>query len=103
MATLNKDEFAAVMSSLSGDPVATSKKHINKVLKTMEKCIEDGNGFTFLNGLTVKVVDSDAKIGRNPQNGAEINIPAKKKLKSSFGKKLKDLAAALPVKTKVTE
>ncbi len=39
---------------------------------------------------TFKVLDRKARLGRNPQTGAEMRIPAKKVVKFLAGKKLKN-------------
>ncbi len=50
-----------------------------------------GGGEVPLSGLgKLKAKESKARVGRNPQTGAPVNIPAKTAVKFSVGKELKD-------------
>ena len=57
------------------------------------KAIKKGDKFAIPGFVTVKVRSRKARIGRNPQTGAAIKIPAKKVVKALPAKALKDIIA----------
>ena len=57
------------------------------------KAIKKGDKFALPGFVTIKVRARKARIGRNPQTGAAIKIPAKKVVKALPSKALKDIIA----------
>lgn len=63
---------------------------VDTLIDNVKKALKKGEKVTLIGFGTFSVVDTKAKIGRNPQTGKEIKIPASKKIKFSVGKNLKE-------------
>jgi DNA-binding protein HU-beta len=89
---LTKSQIAAHIA----DKVEISKKQAVQVLDLLAQmaCANAKAGFTLPGLGKVVVVNRKARMGRNPQTGETIKIPAKKSLKFRFAKGAKD--AILP-------
>ncbi|RPJ36426.1 MAG: HU family DNA-binding protein, partial [Deltaproteobacteria bacterium] len=79
----------------SAEKAAITKKQAGVVLTELcelaGKAIKKADKFAIPGFVTVKVRARKARIGRNPQTGAAIKIPAKKVVKALPAKALKDL------------
>ena len=79
------------------EKAAITKKQAGIVLAELcelaAKAIKKGDKFAIPGFVTVKVRARKARIGRNPQTGAAIKIPAKKVVKALPAKALKDIIA----------
>ena len=62
---------------------------LNTVLDEITKTLTKGKSITLTGFGTFKVAKRKARIGRNPQTGATIKIPARRVAKFTAGKKLK--------------
>ena len=71
-----------------------SQKNVNEVLSAYSDCVysalETGDSIRVVEGVVFKLKDVNARMGRNPQTGEEIEIPAKKKISVSFGTAAKE-------------
>jgi DNA-binding protein HU-beta len=56
----------------------------------MSDCLTRGEKVTLMGFGTLRVIKRKARVGRNPQTGESINIPAKKVPKFVAGKNLKN-------------
>ncbi len=74
-----------------------SRSEAEKFVSVFGDCLEDalvaGESVTLTGFGTFKVVDQAARKGRNPQTGAEIDIPARKAVKFAPAKALKEAVA----------
>jgi nucleoid DNA-binding protein len=74
--------------------VVSTKKEaqaaVDCVLDSISQALKKGDVVTLVGFGTFKVVKRKARIGRNPQTGAEIKISASKAPKFVAGKTLKD-------------
>jgi DNA-binding protein HU-beta len=79
------------------EKVGTTKKQAGMILVEISelaaKAIKKGDKFALPGFVTVKVRARKARMGRNPQTGAAIKIPAKKVVKALPAKALKDILA----------
>ncbi|MFN4131714.1 MAG: HU family DNA-binding protein [Caldimicrobium sp.] len=70
-----------------------SKKVVSKVVDAIFEVLKDGlreeGEVKFIPYGIFKVIERNARKGKNPQTGEEITIPAKKVIKFVVGKKLK--------------
>lgn len=82
-----------LLTALTQDTLV-NKTQAKEIVTRLTALISDGivseGSFTLYGLGTWKVVDVDARIGRNPQTGAPMNIPAKKRVKFQATKSLKD-------------
>lgn len=85
----------AELSKVQAEKVATI------FLDSIVEALKAGEKISFVGFGTFTVNDKAARIGRNPQTGAEIKIPAKKAVKFKAGKALQE--AVQPQKKKVTK
>ena len=69
-----------------------SKKQSTQILEELATLAakQAKNGFVFPGGGKLVVVNRKARIGRNPQTGESIKIPAKRVLKFRIAKAMKD-------------
>jgi len=74
--------------------VVSTKKEaqeaVDCVLSSITKALKKGDTVTLIGFGTFKVVDRNARKGRNPQTGEEIDIKASKAPKFTPGKALKE-------------
>ena len=63
---------------------------VDTFVENVKKALKKGDKVTLIGFGTFGVVDTKAKIGRNPQTGKEIKIPASKKIKFTAGKNFKE-------------
>lgn len=87
---MNKQELISAMAEKSG----LSKKDSEKALGAFEEAITEelikGGKIQLVGFGTFDVADRKERIGRNPQDGKEMIIPASKAVRFSVGKSLKD-------------
>ena len=88
---MNKTELIAAMADQAG----LSKKDAEKALKAFTDVVAEelkkGEKIQLVGFGTFEVSERAARTGRNPQTGAEMNIPASKAPKFKAGKALKDM------------
>jgi DNA-binding protein HU-beta len=80
------------------EKVAITKKQAGMILAELSelaaKAVKKGDKFALPGFVTVKVRARKARMGRNPQTGEAIKIPAKKVVKALPAKALKDIIAS---------
>jgi nucleoid DNA-binding protein len=86
---VNKADLVGEVSKVLGTKAA-AEKAIDSILETITKALKKGQALTLVGFGTFSVTKRKARIGRNPQTGAEIKISAKKVPKFSPGKALKN-------------
>lgn len=72
---------------------ALAEKTLNSVTENVAKCLKKGDKITLTGFGTFSVAKRKARIGRNPQTGAEIKIKAARVPRFKAGKQLKDQVA----------
>lgn len=94
-----KEQFVqAMMAKLEADGFPLrSKAEGNRVfdafMGTLEDCIVNDGGMSFIGFGSFSVVERAARSGRNIQTGEPMEIPAKKAVKFHAGKRLADTVA----------
>ena len=90
MTNINKEQIIDGIANKTD----LSKKDVAAVIESLTDRISEelskGNKVTFTGFGTFKVSDRAARVGRNPQTGESINIPAMTVPKFTAGKGLKD-------------
>lgn len=91
---MNKAELVAAVA----EKAEISRKDAEKALKAFTDVVAEGmkNGdkIQLVGFGTFEVSERAARVGRNPQSGAEMKIPASKAPKFKAGKALKDMINA---------
>ena len=86
----NKKDLTDAIANATGKTKKDSRIILEAMLSVMSKSLEKGESVKLLNFGTFKVVHREARVGRNPQNGDKIDIPAKNVVKFKAGKALKE-------------
>jgi len=95
---MTKAEVVAKIAKEAEITKAKAEKAVSVFMDGIVECLKGGDKVTFVGFGTFSVTDKPARVGRNPQTGAEIKIPAKKAVKFKVGKAFQN--AVQPKKTK---
>ena len=87
---MNKNELIEELSDKTGFTKSDTKKFIDKYVEVVSKTLKKGKDVQLVGFGTFKVTKRKARVGRNPQTGKELKIPAKKVPAFRAGKALKD-------------
>ena len=86
---MNKADLVAEVAKVAGSK-RMAEDAVSCVMDTITKALKKGQTLTLVGFGTFSVGKRKARIGRNPQTGKEIKIPAKKVPKFTAGKALKN-------------
>lgn len=89
---VGKKEFAAKMAEIGNTTKAEAERAVDTFLEALSFYVAEQEEIKFVGYLSVEVKEKDARMGRNPQTGEAIEIPAHNVVKMSAGKTLKELA-----------
>jgi DNA-binding protein HU-beta len=87
---LNKTDLISEVAGTSGMTKKDAEKVINAFFATVEGALKFGDKIQLIGFGTFEVRERQARKGRNPQTGAEIDIPAAKVPAFKPGKAFKD-------------
>ena len=87
---MNKAELVDAISDSAGLSKADAGKALDAALNSITSSLSGGNAVSLVGFGNFSVSRRNARTGRNPQTGAEIQIPARNAVKFSAGKALKD-------------
>jgi DNA-binding protein HU-beta len=87
---MNKADLVDAISADSGLSKADAGKSLESTLNIVTRTLSGGDAVSLVGFGNFSVSRRNARIGRNPQTGAEIQIPARNAVKFSAGKALKD-------------
>jgi DNA-binding protein HU-beta len=85
---MTKSQIVAHLASKGGIPKATTAKLLEEQAALASK--EAKNGFTIPGVGKLVLVNRKARMGRNPQTGEAIKIPAKRVVRFRVAKAMKD-------------
>lgn len=88
---MNKTELVSQVAATAGMTKKDVEKVVNAFFETVEEALKSGDKVQLIGFGTFEVRDRQARKGRNPQTGEEINIPATKVPAFKAGKALKDV------------
>lgn len=91
--SLNKTELVAKIASSTGQSQAAVGGVLDSLFAELADAVSNGVKVSIPGWLAVERTDRAARTGRNPQTGAEIEIPAGYSVKLSAGSKLKAAAS----------
>ena len=89
-ATLNKQELVANVAEQANLTKKDAEKAVNAIFETIKGALSEGDRVERIGFGTFEVKARQARKGRNPRTGKEINIPASKTPVFKAGKALKD-------------
>ena len=87
---MTKGDLVASIAKQAGLTKADSERALNAFLDSVRKELKKGNSVGLVGFGTFSVSKRKARMGRNPQTGKAIKIPAAKVPKFKAGKGLKD-------------
>ena len=87
---MNKSELIAGMAADSGLSKVDAERALNAFLGQVEKAFKAGDKVQLTGFGSFEIKERAERIGRNPQTGAEVKIPASKAPVFKAGKSLKD-------------
>lgn len=88
---MSKKEFVEAYAAKTGESKKRSEELVNEFLQLVESLLSEGKEVQFVGWGTFLTKQKAERKGRNPKDGSEITIPAKKVVKFKVGKKLADL------------
>ncbi|CAN5719425.1 HU family DNA-binding protein [soil metagenome] len=87
---MNKSQLADVAANKSGLSKGDTSKALDAVLDSITEALQGGDKVSLTGFGTFEVRDRAARTGRNPQTGAEMQVPAYKAPAFKAGKSFKD-------------
>ncbi len=87
---MNKTELIAAMAEKAELSKAATEKALAAFQEAVTDSLKQGDSISLVGFGTFSVSERAARTGRNPQTGAEMQIPAKNIVKFKVGKKLAD-------------
>jgi DNA-binding protein HU-beta len=87
---VNKSELIDAIAESADLSKAAAGRAIDAFVESITGALKDGGQVTLIGFGTFSVKDRAARVGRNPQTGAEIQIKASKNPSFKAGKALKD-------------
>ncbi len=90
--SLNRTELVASIAAETNQSQAAVNGVLDALFATLSKSVSEGTKVSIPGWLAVERTERAARTGRNPQTGAEIQIPAGFGVKISAGSKLKAAA-----------
>ncbi len=88
--SMNKNELVNTLASSLDTPKAQARKMLDTLVEVITKSLSKGEKVQISGLATFEVASRDARPGRNPQTGEKITIPARKVVRVSISKPLKD-------------
>lgn len=87
---MNKSELVDKVAESADIPKAVAARALDAVIGSVTDALKEEDQVVLVGFGTFQVKDRAARTGRNPQTGAEIQIPAAKVPSFKAGKALKD-------------
>ncbi len=87
---MNKAQLIDAIAGDSGLTKADAKKALDSFINVTGGALKGGDRVALVGFGSFGVTERSARTGRNPQTGAEIQIPAKKVVKFKAGSELTD-------------
>jgi DNA-binding protein HU-beta len=87
--SITKTELVASIASATGQSQAAVSGVLDALFATVSDAVAKGSKVSIPGWISFEQVATAARTGRNPQTGAEIKIPAGKRVKVTAGSKLK--------------
>ena len=87
---MNKTELIAAMAEKADLSKSAAEKALAAFQEAVTDSLKQGDSISLVGFGTFSVSERAARTGRNPQTGAEMEIPAKNIVKFKVGKKLAD-------------
>lgn len=90
---MNKAELIDAISQHSGETKSSVGRILDSIAATVGETLQKGDEVVLVGFGTFKTADRAAKVGRNPMNGEQVTIPARRVAVFKPGKGLRDKVA----------
>ncbi|MEZ4742484.1 MAG: HU family DNA-binding protein [Bdellovibrionota bacterium] len=90
---MNKAELVEAITGLTNHKKSETEKHLDAFIEVVTESLKKNEAVKLVGFGTFDVSDRKARVGRNPQTGEEIQIPARRVPVFRPGKELKDTIA----------
>jgi DNA-binding protein HU-beta len=90
MSVINKGDLVSLIADKMGSSKNDAKIALDAVIDTISEQLVQSNEISLIGFANFKVAQTAERAGRNPSTGAAMTIPAKKVVKVTIGKALKD-------------
>lgn len=87
---MNKTELVSAIAEKTGLSKKEAEASVNALTEVVGEAVAKGDSVQLVGFGTFSLKERAARKGRNPQTGAEIDIPASRSVGFKVGKKLKD-------------
>ena len=87
---MNKGDLINSVAESAGLTKSQAGDALNAVLNSISGCLADGDKVTLIGFGTFSINKRNARTGRNPRTGGEIQIPAKNIVKFKAGKEFSE-------------
>lgn len=87
---MNKNELITLASEISGVTKKTTEEVVKATLTAIETALQNGENVKIPGFGTFEIRNRSARVGKNPQTGETVKIPASKAPAFKAGKALKD-------------
>lgn len=92
MSSITKATFVSRLAQEAGITKVQAEKALDSLRNLVSEEVAQKNNDLIIPGvLTIKPTARAARVGRNPQTGEAINIPAKRAVKATLDKGLRDV------------
>jgi nucleoid DNA-binding protein len=88
---MNKAELVDAIAKITTQTKADTERSLDAFIEVVTTNMKEGNTVKLVGFGTFKASDRKARVGRNPQSGQEIQIPARRVPVFRPGKELKEL------------
>jgi len=88
---MNKNELIAELSAKANVSKKDAENVLNAFLETVQDAVKNGDKIQLVGFGSFEARERAARVGKNPQTGAEVQIPACKVPAFKAGKAFKDL------------
>jgi DNA-binding protein HU-beta len=87
---MKKEEFVKLFANEFGATYKDTEKTLDTLLSSLLRVFEQGEGLTLRGFGNFEVKERAARMGRNPQDGTPVEIPAHKVVTFKAGKDIKE-------------
>ena len=94
---MNKTDLINAVAEITGSKKVEIEHIVKATLDAISSELEKGGNVTLIGFGTFSIIDKKARVGKNPQTGAPLNIAAKKVAKFKPGKELAGKVNPAPV------
>jgi DNA-binding protein HU-beta len=87
---MNKSELIDAMAAAGSLSKAATGQALDAFIEVVTQVVAAGKSISLVGFMTIDVMERSERVGRNPQTGDKITIPARRVPRIKAGKALKD-------------